>query len=96
MVVTLLDPDRENFLFWAGFLILLWWLVNNQRRRPWTTNNILRAAIYLLYLMAVLVLAVLIGSFPALLLFIELALLISVSVLWGARATRDPDNPYNW
>ncbi|HSF82498.1 MAG TPA: hypothetical protein VLA49_14780 [Anaerolineales bacterium] len=78
--VAWLDTTKTSYIYWAGLVIFLWWLAWYRRQPPLLPKSSHRVVVYVVYIGAVVAMAVFINNPLVLLLLIELVVLMGVDI----------------
>lgn len=78
--VAWLDATKTSYIYWAGLVIFLWWLAWYRRQPPLLPKSSQRVVVYVVYIGAVVAMAVFINNPLVLLLLIELVVLMGVDI----------------
>lgn len=78
--VAWLDSTRIAYIYWAGLVIFLWWLAWYRRQPPLFPQTSRRMVVYVVFIGAVLGMAVFIYNPLVLLLMLELVVLMVIDL----------------
>jgi len=82
LTIAWLDSTRLNYVYWACLTAVIWWLAWVRRNPPWPPRPELRMAIYAVFGLSALVLAVFMDRWQGYLIVLEFALLWLGEQLW--------------
>lgn len=83
--VAWLDSTKTTYIYWAGLVIFLWWLAWYRRQPPLFPQSSRRIVVYVVYIGALLIMAVFINKPLILLLMVELVVLMGVDLIFRQK-----------
>jgi len=85
--VTWLDSSKTSYIYWAALVVLLWWVAWFRRHPRWPPRTSWQMLVYVVFIGAIVVMAVFIGNPLVLLVLLEIVLLAVVDLRLQRQTT---------